>query len=278
MKNCNKLTLYESHQYICICFFSSSFFLTGSAPAGEDFAVYSRNHHNNRDDDRDLWFKAAVIAVPIAGGFILVLLVLLAVHMLKTDSRHHRRLIHLRRQRSLTKAHMYISEHFSGKGTKQHFSLFNEKTRSTPSKLYSDKSAANSTSHTCSDGSSKYCSYSHHNTVTSKLDSSSTRCSSTSSQRHSSFSSTPPITCSINGDSHHKDKNDCVLKPCAFHGNLSKNTCLTRDISVKSDKGCHSFHRGTRLDSNGAHHGPNHQLLSVATWENACQKGPTALV
>ena len=34
---------------------------------------------------KDLWLKAATIAVPIAGGFILVLLVLLAIRMLRRD-------------------------------------------------------------------------------------------------------------------------------------------------------------------------------------------------
>ena len=68
---------------------------------------------------KDLWFKAAVIAVPIAGGFILVLLVLLAVRMLRSDSRHHRRLIQIRRERSLTKAQLYVTDHFIDKDKKQ---------------------------------------------------------------------------------------------------------------------------------------------------------------
>ena len=66
--------------------------------------------------DKDLWFKAAVIAVPIAGGFILVLLVLLAVRMLRADTRRHRQFIEFRRERtSLTKAHLYVTDHFSEK-------------------------------------------------------------------------------------------------------------------------------------------------------------------
>ncbi|KAH9524922.1 hypothetical protein Btru_028264 [Bulinus truncatus] len=107
----------------------------GNAPHSEDNAIYSKNHH----DDRDLWFKAAVIAVPIAGGFILVLLVLLAVRMLRTDSRHHRRLLQVRRERSLTKAHMCITEYFVGKNSKQQCSLFSEKQpgKACP-QLYSD--------------------------------------------------------------------------------------------------------------------------------------------
>lgn len=79
---------------------------------GERGVVYSRNGERD-DDDRDLWFKAAVIAVPIAGGFILVLLVLLAVRMLRTDTQRHRRLIQVRRERSLTKAQLYVTDHFS---------------------------------------------------------------------------------------------------------------------------------------------------------------------
>ena len=60
-----------------------------------------------------------MIAVPIAGGFILVLLVLLAVRMLRTDSRYHRRLIQIRRERSLTKAQLYVTDHFTDKSDKQ---------------------------------------------------------------------------------------------------------------------------------------------------------------
>lgn len=57
-----------------------------------------------------------MIAVPIAGGFILILLVLLAVRMLRSDSRRHRQLIQIRRERtSLTKAQMYVTDHFCDK-------------------------------------------------------------------------------------------------------------------------------------------------------------------
>lgn len=73
-----------------------------------------------------MWFKAAVIAVPIAGGFILVLLVLLAVRMLRNDSRRHGRLVQIRRERSLTKAQLYVTDHFSEKSEKK-CSLFGEK-------------------------------------------------------------------------------------------------------------------------------------------------------
>ena len=60
----------------------------------------------------ELWFKAAVIAVPIAGGFILVLLVVLAVRVLRNDNRRHRQLVQLRHHRSLTKAQLYVADHF----------------------------------------------------------------------------------------------------------------------------------------------------------------------
>ncbi|KAL8602901.1 hypothetical protein ACOMHN_026861 [Nucella lapillus] len=85
-----------------------------SSSIGGGGIIYSKNGPGGRRaEDRDLWFKAAVIAVPIAGGFILVLLVLLAVRMLRTDTQRHRRLIQVRRERSLTKAQLYVTDHFS---------------------------------------------------------------------------------------------------------------------------------------------------------------------
>ncbi|PVD30468.1 hypothetical protein C0Q70_09734 [Pomacea canaliculata] len=106
----------------------------GSAQKGgsssEKGIIYSRNPEE-QDAERDLWFKAAVIAVPIAGGFILVLLVLLAVRMLRTDNQRHRRLIQIRRERSLTKAQLYVTDHFSDVSAKsdvgKSYSLFASK-------------------------------------------------------------------------------------------------------------------------------------------------------
>jgi sensor c-di-GMP phosphodiesterase-like protein len=69
-------------------------------------------HHEEYSSEKELWFKAAVIAVPIAGGFILVLLVLLAVRMLRQDSKRHHRLMQMRNHRSLTKAQLYVTDHF----------------------------------------------------------------------------------------------------------------------------------------------------------------------
>lgn len=50
---------------------------------------------------QDVWFRAAVIAVPIAGTFILILLVLLAMRMLRQDSKRHRQFLEMRRQRKM---------------------------------------------------------------------------------------------------------------------------------------------------------------------------------
>jgi hypothetical protein len=81
----------------------------------EDVSSFHRNPRD-QNPDNDLWFKAAVIAVPIAGGFILILLVLLAVRMLRSDSRRHRQLLQIRRERtSLTKAQLFVTDHFCDK-------------------------------------------------------------------------------------------------------------------------------------------------------------------
>lgn len=82
---------------------------------GSTDGISSKRTHETPKPQKDLWFKAAVIAVPIAGGFILILLVLLAVRMLRTDSRQHKRLIQIRRERSLTKAQLYVTDHFIDK-------------------------------------------------------------------------------------------------------------------------------------------------------------------
>ncbi|CAN7996408.1 unnamed protein product, partial [Ixodes hexagonus] len=61
-----------------------------------DGAPGTTAHHSSRDPGepiiaagsltRLLWFRAAVIAVPITGGFVLVLLVLLASRLLRSDA------------------------------------------------------------------------------------------------------------------------------------------------------------------------------------------------
>ncbi|XP_066508692.1 BMP and activin membrane-bound inhibitor homolog [Hoplias malabaricus] len=54
---------------------------------------------------KEVWFRAAVIAVPIAGGLILVLLVMLAVRMLRSESRR------LKQQRSEMLTRLHYSLH-----------------------------------------------------------------------------------------------------------------------------------------------------------------------
>lgn len=63
---------------------------------------------------QDVWFKAAVIAVPIAGGFILIMLILLAVHMLRKDNRRQRQIVELRRLRQF-KTHLLVNDRFAEK-------------------------------------------------------------------------------------------------------------------------------------------------------------------
>jgi len=61
--------------------------------------------------EEDSIFRAAVIAVPIAGGLILIVLILMAVRMLKDD---HRRTD--RHSTSFIKAQGFIEQHFVCKG------------------------------------------------------------------------------------------------------------------------------------------------------------------
>jgi len=102
--------------------------------------THTQSDHDRRyiseasSHQRELWFKAAVIAVPIAGGFILVLLVLLAVRMLRTDTQRHRQLMAMRHHRSLTKAHLYVADHFCEKGERNSHLICPEKS----SNIYKD--------------------------------------------------------------------------------------------------------------------------------------------
>ena len=109
-----------------IFFFYLYFLARGPSQRGKD-GLDNRIEHRYPDDsyhDRELWFKAAVIAVPIAGGFILVLLVLLAVRMLRNDSRRHMQLMQMRRHRDvIAKAQLYVADHFCDKN--DHHLCFN---------------------------------------------------------------------------------------------------------------------------------------------------------
>ncbi|KFP80595.1 BMP and activin membrane-bound inhibitor, partial [Acanthisitta chloris] len=59
-----------------------------------------------------LWFRAAVIAVPIAGGLILVLLIMLALRMLRSENKR----LQDQRQQMLSRLHYSFHGHHSKKG------------------------------------------------------------------------------------------------------------------------------------------------------------------
>ncbi|OCT75562.1 hypothetical protein XELAEV_18030743mg [Xenopus laevis] len=61
---------------------------------------------------KELWFRAAVIAVPIAGGLILVLLIMLALRMLRSENKR----LKDQRQQMLSRLHYSFHGHHSKKG------------------------------------------------------------------------------------------------------------------------------------------------------------------
>ncbi|XP_064202346.1 BMP and activin membrane-bound inhibitor homolog isoform X1 [Anguilla rostrata] len=61
---------------------------------------------------KEVWFRAAVIAVPIAGGLILVLLIMLALRMLRSENRRLRD----QRQQMLSRLHYSFHGHHAEKG------------------------------------------------------------------------------------------------------------------------------------------------------------------
>ena len=61
---------------------------------------------------KELWFRAAVIAVPIAGGLILVLLIMLALRMLRSENRR----LQEQRQQMLSRLHYSFHGQHSKKG------------------------------------------------------------------------------------------------------------------------------------------------------------------
>ncbi|XP_029955962.1 BMP and activin membrane-bound inhibitor homolog a [Salarias fasciatus] len=61
---------------------------------------------------KEVWFRAAVIAVPIAGGLILVLLIMLALRMLRSENRRLRD----QRQQMLSRLHYSFHGHQAKKG------------------------------------------------------------------------------------------------------------------------------------------------------------------
>lgn len=79
-------------------------------------------------------FQAAVIAVPIAGGLILVILILMAVRMLRED--YNRR---SDSQTGLMKAHSFIEQHFVKKDDKKSYAPHKNTTSSSPSSSIKNK-------------------------------------------------------------------------------------------------------------------------------------------
>ncbi|KAI5282290.1 Bmp And Activin Membrane-Bound Inhibitor-like [Manis pentadactyla] len=61
---------------------------------------------------KELWFRAAVIAVPIAGGLILVLLIMLALRMLRSENKR----LQDQRQQMLSRLHYSFHGYHSKKG------------------------------------------------------------------------------------------------------------------------------------------------------------------
>ena len=119
---CNLLVLCPEYVIIPLQFLTGTILALFTNPSLFSIFTDSKGDHNYRwrtmDDNASpekLWFKAAVIAVPIAGGFILIFLVLLAVRMLRSDTKRHRRLMEMRKHRSLTKAQLYVADHFIDK-------------------------------------------------------------------------------------------------------------------------------------------------------------------
>ncbi|XP_019363774.1 PREDICTED: BMP and activin membrane-bound inhibitor homolog [Gavialis gangeticus] len=91
-------------------------------PKGETSGQGSRYQHDNSRNlitkvqeltsSKELWFRAAVIAVPIAGGLILVLLIMLALRMLRSENKR----LQDQRQQMLSRLHYSFHGHHSKKG------------------------------------------------------------------------------------------------------------------------------------------------------------------
>ncbi|KAJ6666752.1 hypothetical protein lerEdw1_020476 [Lerista edwardsae] len=89
---------------------------------GEPLGQGSRYQHDNSRNlitkvqeltsSKELWFRAAVIAVPIAGGLILVLLIMLALRMLRSENKR----LQDQRQQMLSRLHYSFHGHHSKKG------------------------------------------------------------------------------------------------------------------------------------------------------------------
>ncbi|XP_073437819.1 BMP and activin membrane-bound inhibitor homolog isoform X2 [Dendrobates tinctorius] len=93
-----------------------------SHPKSETAGVGSKYQHESTRNlitkvqeltsSKELWFRAAVIAVPIAGGLILVLLIMLALRMLRSENKR----LQDQRQQMLSRLHYSFHGHHSKKG------------------------------------------------------------------------------------------------------------------------------------------------------------------
>lgn len=93
-----------------------------SPPKGEVSGQGNRYQHDGSRNlitkvqeltsSKELWFRAAVIAVPIAGGLILVLLIMLALRMLRSENKR----LQDQRQQMLSRLHYSFHGHHSKKG------------------------------------------------------------------------------------------------------------------------------------------------------------------
>ncbi|XP_003821487.1 BMP and activin membrane-bound inhibitor homolog [Pan paniscus] len=93
-----------------------------SPPRGEASGQGNRYQHDGSRNlitkvqeltsSKELWFRAAVIAVPIAGGLILVLLIMLALRMLRSENKR----LQDQRQQMLSRLHYSFHGHHSKKG------------------------------------------------------------------------------------------------------------------------------------------------------------------
>lgn len=93
-----------------------NFFVTEPAAVVENGEeMVQENKTKMPQTSEDVIFRAAVIAVPIAGGLILVILILMAVRMLREDYRRSDR------QNGLLKAHSFIEQHFVRKDQKKEY-------------------------------------------------------------------------------------------------------------------------------------------------------------
>ncbi|KAE8595896.1 hypothetical protein XENTR_v10015905 [Xenopus tropicalis] len=93
-----------------------------SHPRSDTSGTGGRHQHDNTRNlitkvheltsSKELWFRAAVIAVPIAGGLILVLLIMLALRMLRSENKR----LKDQRQQMLSRLHYSFHGHHSKKG------------------------------------------------------------------------------------------------------------------------------------------------------------------